>query len=170
MRVKIRRAELEGSIILLDVEDHREAAEFIRKFKPGNYELRRVGNKRSLDANAYAWVLINALASELNVPPVEVYRDAIRSIGGVSVVGSFRIRDASEICRKWESNGLGWQTDITDSCVEDCVNIILYYGSSVYDTKQMSRLIDSLVQDCEAVGIETKDPNDIRSLLEEWDG
>ena len=48
-------------------------------------------------------------------------------------------------------------------------NVILYYGSSTYDTAQMARLIDLIVQDCKAQHIETADPEDIKSLLQMWD-
>ena len=48
------------------------------------------------------------------------------------------------------------------------MNVTLYYGSSTYDTKQMSRLIDNIVQDCQAVGIETLTPDKLALLLEEW--
>ena len=44
--------------------------------------------------------------------------------------------------------------------------MVLYYGSSVYDTKQMSALIDHIVQDCKALGIETKTPAEIMLLNE----
>ena len=45
----------------------------------------------------------------------------------------------------------------------------LYYGSSSFNTKQMSRLIDGVVQDCKACGIETKPQQEIDSLLKEWE-
>lgn len=44
-----------------------------------------------------------------------------------------------------------------------------YYGSSRYNTKQMSRLIDSLMEDCEAVGIVTISEKDKGLLLDDWD-
>ena len=45
---------------------------------------------------------------------------------------------------------------------------MLYYGSSTFDTKQMSRLIDNIVQDCKAVGIETLTPQQLDALKEGW--
>ena len=45
----------------------------------------------------------------------------------------------------------------------------LYYGSSSFNSKQMSRLINDLVEDCKEVGIETKPQAEINSLLESWD-
>ena len=44
-----------------------------------------------------------------------------------------------------------------------------YYGSSSFNTKQMSRLINNLVQDCQACGIETKTSAEIESLLRSWE-
>ena len=43
-----------------------------------------------------------------------------------------------------------------------------YYGSSTYDTRQMSQLIDNLVQDCKALDIETLTPEKLSLLMEEW--
>lgn len=46
--------------------------------------------------------------------------------------------------------------------------MILYFGSSSYDTVQMSRLIDLLIEDCKAQGIETATPDEIARYKEEW--
>lgn len=46
--------------------------------------------------------------------------------------------------------------------------MVLYYGSSTFDTKQMARLIDNIVQDCKALGIETLTPQQLDALKEEW--
>lgn len=43
-----------------------------------------------------------------------------------------------------------------------------YYGSSQYSTKQMSRLLDSIVQDCKDLGIETLPPEKLAAMKEEW--
>lgn len=67
------------------------------------------------------------------------------------------------------NNGLGWQTDTIPSKLEGCTNVVLYYGSSTYDTEQMSRLIDIVVQDCKALGIETKTPDEIANMLSLWE-
>ena len=44
----------------------------------------------------------------------------------------------------------------------------VWYGSSVYDTEQMSRLIDAIVQDCRDVGIETMTPREMDALVSRW--
>jgi hypothetical protein len=45
----------------------------------------------------------------------------------------------------------------------------LYYGSSSYNTKQMSRLINNIVQECQILGIETKTPDEIANMLNLWE-
>ena len=50
------------------------------------------------------------------------------------------------------------------------MNVILYYGSSVFSSSTMSRLIDNLIQDAKAVGIETMAPDKLAALLGEWEG
>ena len=48
-------------------------------------------------------------------------------------------------------------------------NVITYYGSSVYNTAEMAKLIELLVQECKQLDIETKSDAEINSLLESWD-
>lgn len=124
--------------------------------------------KRSLDANAYAWVLIGKIAEKTKVPKVEVYREAIRGIGGNYEVVCIQEEAADSLRKGWEHNGLGWQTDTLLSKLDGCTNVVLYYGSSTYDTEQMSRLIENLIQDCKALGIETKSQAEIDSLINSW--
>lgn len=125
-------------------------------------------NKRSLDANAYAWVLIDKLAERLNTSKAAIYRNAIRDIGGVTEIVCCQNSAVNTLKDLWKRNGLGWQVETLDSKISGCTNLLLYKGSSVYDSKQMSQLIDSLVQDCKAIGIETRSPEEIESLLKEY--
>jgi hypothetical protein len=78
-------------------------------------------------------------------------------------------RAVDRLRESWEKNGIGWQTDTMASKNEGCTNVILYYGSSVYDTRQMAQLIDSLVQDAEALGIPTITPKEAERLIAQWE-
>lgn len=132
-------------------------------------EIKKHREKRSLSANAYAWVLIDKLSEALRVPQTQVYREAVRNIGGVSQYVCIKAEAVETMRKLWEGKGIGWQVEELDSKIEGCVNLRLIGGSSVYNTAQMSALIDVLRQDCEAVGIETKTPEEIRGLLELWE-
>lgn len=124
--------------------------------------------KRSLDANAYFWVLVDRLAEKTRIPKTDIYRRYIREIGGnhemVCVIDSA----VKKLRNGWEHNGLGWQTDTMPSRIPGCTNVILYYGSSTYNTRQMSHLIDMAVQDCQEQNIETLSPEKLAGMMEEW--
>lgn len=124
--------------------------------------------KRSLDANAYCWVLMTKLAERLNTTKEEIYRNAIKDIGGNSEVVCVQSKAVEKLCAGWLKNGIGWQTDIFPSKIDGCTNVILYYGSSTYDTKQMTALIESIIEDCKAYGIQTKTPAEIAALIDLW--
>lgn len=129
----------------------------ITKYKP----------KRSLDANAYMWVLISELQDIINRPKEEIYKDFIKEIGVYEVIP---IKDIAveKFCEAWSLNGLGWITETTKSKLKGYTNVLAYYGSSTYDTKQMARLIDLVVEECKQYGIETRSPEEIESMLSAW--
>ena len=47
-------------------------------------------------------------------------------------------------------------------------DVCAYYGSSTYDRAEMGRLLDDLIEDAEALGIETKSPEEVDRLLSLW--
>lgn len=124
--------------------------------------------KRSLDANSYFWLLCDKLAEKTRIPKTEIYRNYIKEIGGVSDTVCVLDKAVDKLCEAWEQNGLGWQTDRYRSKMKGCTNVVLYYGSSTYDSKQMIRLIELIVQDCNINEIETLPPEQLQMLNEEW--
>jgi hypothetical protein len=124
--------------------------------------------KRSLDANAYCWVLIGKIAEKMNIPKTDVYRLAIREIGGNSDTVCVQDKAVDSLRSGWQRNGIGWITDTIPSKLEGCTNVVLYYGSSTYDTAQMSRLINLLVTEAQNLGVETKSKYELESLLGQW--
>jgi hypothetical protein len=134
-----------------------------------SFEIKKYRKRRSLDANAYAWVLIDKIAEAIAADKTTVYREAIRNIGGVSETVCVQGQAADKLRSAWESKGIGWQTETMPSKLDGCVNVVLYYGSSVYDTGQMCQLIDHLVSEAKGLGIETATPDQIARYKDEWD-
>lgn len=168
--MKIESAKMEGLTLTLELEDfssRREAAKFLNEFKPDDYEIRRKRKKRSLDANGYFWSLVSQLAETTGEPKSEIYRRAIKEIGGNSTTVCVKKAAVDNLRKGWARNGLGWISETTPSKIKGCENVILYYGSSSYDSKTMSRLIDYVIQDCRALGIETMTPEQLEGLENE---
>lgn len=134
--------------------------------EPYLLDIKRARKRRSLDANAYAWVLIDKLAAKLGLTTTEVYREAIKEIPGVSAIIPVKHEAVNMLMKGWTHKGLGWQAESFPSDIEGFTNVKLYYGSSAYDSWQMSALIDQLVAECKAQGIETITPDALARMLE----
>ena len=164
----ITGAKLNGNELILSLEYPAEAGKLVYKFKPGDYELERVGKKRSLTANAYCWALINKIAAKIHEPPVEVYRRYIRDIGGKRVIICVQGDDLETEIKTFTAGHIGRLVNVGVSRIPNCVTVEKIYGSSDYDVEQMGALIDAIVQDCDALDIETKTQEEIEVLLNEW--
>ena len=125
---------------------------------------------RSLNANAYAWALLDQLAVKMHTAKESLYRGYVRNIGGNNDQMLMNNEAAGRFCTAWQSYGLGWITEVAPSGANGVSLVTAYYGSSTYDTEQMSRLIDLIVQDCRALDIETRPQDEINAMLEAWDG
>ena len=135
--------------------------------KTKQYEVKEHKEKRSLDANAYMWVLISKLQEKLKIEKEEIYKDAIKNIGVYEVI-PVKNEAVDRFIEAWKHNGIGWLCETTKSKLEGFTNIIAYYGSSTYNTNEMSRLIDLIVQECKQLDIETMTPEQLSLLKEEW--
>lgn len=166
--MRISDVRVAGDELILKSPDLAEIRRFAYKFKAGNYEIERKRKKRSTDANAYFFTLADKLAERLNIPKTEIYRNYVKEIGGVSETVCVKTEAVQKLCEGWKHNGLGWQTDTVPSKIDGCTNVILYYGSSTYNTEQMSRLINLVVEDCKVQGIETRTPDEIADMLSLW--
>lgn len=129
-------------------------------------QIKRKG--RSLDANAYCWVLMDKLAAHYGATKEGIYQEEIRQIAGVSDIVCVQEKAADELMRRWSGRGLGWMAEKAPSKLQGCVNVTLWYGSSTYDTEQMSRLIARVVEDCREAGIETMTPQQLAALKSQW--
>ena len=122
--------------------------------------------KRSNDANRYFWELVGKLSEKINVSPEDIYRTYIKDIGGNYEVLPIKDEAVDTWKSIWRQRGIGWQCDVIgESKLRGYTNVICYYGSSTYNSKQFSRLIDFCIQDCKTQGIETMTPTELESLM-----
>lgn len=144
---------------------NKDLENLFRKGSKKGYELKPVSEKRSLNANAYMWVLLDQIAQAIHGTKEEVYRIAVKHVGVFDTLSSTGPEEFIRFREKWESNGLGWFVEMVD---EELLVFNAYYGSSRYNKEEMNALIDYVVQECKELGIETKDDEEINSLIKEW--
>lgn len=130
--------------------------------------------RRSLDANAYYWQLITKLADRLKVSKPYLHNLMLRRYGQIEIVDgkmiylvlpdsddgsrradeaeTYHIKPTSEV--KQGTDGMMYRT------------YLMLRGSSTYNTKEMSELIDGLVSECREQGIETIPPEELKRMME----
>lgn len=129
-------------------------------------EAKQWREKRSLDSNAYAWVLMQRIAEKIHSDKWEVYLDMLkrysRSFTHI-IVKEKAVNAVMEMYRASIDLGeitVGGQTGH---------QLQVYFGSSTFDTKEMSVFIDGLVSECKELGIETLPPEEQERMLKAWD-
>ena len=137
----------------------------IQGFTPQNeYELKPYKQKRSLSANALAWVYCDKLAEKLHSTKEEIYRIAVANVGVFTEIKVADAEAAKRFRQIWQHNGVGWLTKTINE-----TTIQAYYGSSTYNTQEMARLIDFLQDECKRQGIEVRPQWEVDAMLTEWD-
>lgn len=116
-------------------------------------ELKKHRNKRSKNSNDYLWALITEIARSQGLSPEEVYRREIREAGvAASCACPTEVYERTAV--EWSRKGIGWFSVKTDEA-NGYTYFLLYYGSSSYNTEEMSTLINATVEDAKALGIDT---------------
>lgn len=161
----------EGLWISLLVKAPQEALQFVESMKAKLYDadIKIHRERRSLDANAYLWVLCQKIAEAVgNITKEDAYREAVKAAGKFDFV---LIADeaAETFIHNWNVRGLGWIADRTDYQRNGFTQIVCYYGSSVYDTKSMSVLLEYVVDQAKELDIETRTPDEIAKMEALWE-
>lgn len=145
----------------------------IKDGKEVTVEVKVKKQHRSLTANGLMWVLCQKLAEELSkngiVTKEDVYREAIRKASIRPFVVPVKNEAVEHWQDIWSDKGVGWVTENWGAAKTPGYTLIASYpGSSTFDTAEMARLIDFLVDECKQLNIPTRPQNEIDELVKEW--
>lgn len=121
--------------------------------------------KRSLDSNAYAWVLMQKIAEAIHSDKWAVYLQCLQNYSRAFthvIVKEQAVEKMKELYRTC--------IDIGEITVNGQTGhqLQVYYGSSCFDSKEMSVFIDGIVTECKNLGIETLPPDELERMKKEW--
>lgn len=121
---------------------------------------------RSLDANAYAWVLISKIAQKMD-PPLdkqEVYLLMLKRYGQGGQV-SIQTSQFESVIREFDYHKVIGHSTANG---REFTHADVLVGSSKYNTKEMATLIDGIVQEARDLDIDTDTPEQIARFKERW--
>ena len=123
--------------------------------------------KRSLDANALMWHCIGEIAKTLNPPrdKWEIYLESLRKYGKYTYI-LLDEKAVETFKRLWRETEVVGEVDVNG---RKAVQLLCYYGSSTYDTKEFSVLLDGIIEDMKDLGLNPPLPSDIKRSLEIWE-
>ena len=121
-------------------------------------------NKRSLDANAYCWVILQKIAEVLHQDKWNVYLEMLGKYGVFTHI-IVKPNVVDKVKEEWRT-----VKELGEVSVNGMTGIQLqcYFGSSTYNTKEMSVLIDGIVYEAKELGIETLPPEELERMKIEW--
>ena len=149
------------SFLLEKDEDFRPAYDTLVT-KDLDLQVKEHRDKRSLNANAYAWVLINEIANKLRLDKEECYIEMLKHYGQSEVISVKQGIDISRYIKYYELLG---ESELNGKVFE---HYRVFKGSSEMDTREMAVLIDGIVQEAKQLDIETMTPNQILEMEAAW--
>ena len=151
-------------LISFEVEDAPEIFDKT-KDKPLNIEIKQFREGRSKDANALLWACIGEIAAALRTDKWSVYLLMLKRYGQYTYI-CVPPQAVDMVKRQWRE-----VEEIGDIKINgrDAVQLLCYYGSSTYDTKQFSALLDGVISEMKEMGLQTPTSEEMRHCLEEWE-
>ncbi len=119
--------------------------------------------KRSLDANAYSWVLQNEISNVLRISKEEVHFNMLKSYGQRDYVSLLANIDPHPYFPYFEEQGTFKHRNNTFK------SYMIYKPTRNYNSREMSIFIDGLIQEARNLGIETKEDKEIEAMLKEME-
>ena len=131
--------------------------------KTKKFEIKEYKEKRSLNANNYYWQLVTELGNVLRMDKEDLHFKLLQRYGQCEMISVLAEIDMKDYLKYFTEAG---ESNLNGKLFK---HYKVYKGSSEMDSKEMSILIHGLVDECQLQGIETKTPEEINSLLKEWD-
>lgn len=129
--------------------------------------IKRYRRRRSLDANAYCWVLCGMIADLIGSSKDEVYEEMLQRYGYYYKDGDgyvpITVRSSADISKF----GGHWKFIRESGGFKSYLKI---RGSSEYDSAEMAHFIDSIVLEAKELGIQTETPDEIEKMKSLWKG
>lgn len=118
-------------------------------------------NKRSLDANACLWFCLNRIAVALNTDKWLIYLQMLKRYGKFTYI-CVKPNVVDKVKEQWRECEVIGETTING---QKAVQLLCYFGSSTYDTKEFSTLLNGVISEMEEMGLDTPTSEDVRAMI-----
>lgn len=160
--MQITDCRVEGDELILKIKDFVSARRWAYNFKAGDYEIVKQRKKRSNDANALCWKLCTEIANVLRTDKESIYVDMLKEYGQSDIWAASPDTRPEQHFKYFDFFGKRMIKG------KEVYFYTVYRGSSEYDTREMSILIDGIIDEAKALDIEVISEREKSLLLQEW--
>ena len=118
--------------------------------------------KRSLSANGLMWLCLGQIAVALKTDKWDVYLTMLKRYGRYTYI-AVREHAVEALKKQWRECEVVGEVEVNG---QKAVQVLCYYGSSTYNSKEFSRLLDGIISEMQEMGLPTPMPEDIRVAIE----
>lgn len=127
-------------------------------------EVKPYRERRSLNANAYAWSLIGQIADIVRAGKDEIYLKLLKRYGQSELISVLSHVPIGNYVKYYEEAG---ESKLNGKMF---THYRVFKGSSEFDTREMSIFIDGVVSEAKDLGIQTETPNQLAEMKARWGG
>lgn len=129
------------------------------------FEISEHREKRSRNANALLWACLGEIAREIGSDKWEVYLQMLKRYGTYTYI-CVKPKAVEAVKKQWrESEEIG-KVMING---EEAVQMLCYYGSSTYNTKEFSALLTGVISEMREMGLMSPTDYEMQNALKEWE-
>lgn len=153
------------ALLTLAVNEKRSAMNCFDKLNGADklsIKIDKYREKRSLNANNYAWALISAIGNATRKSKEAVYLDMLRDYGQSEMISVKAHINIGYYVKYYEESG---ESTLNGTLFK---HYKVYKGSSEFDKREMSIFIDGVVQEATNLGIDVRTPDEIARLKSLW--
>jgi len=156
-----------GNMLVTFATSQKIASNTIEEIKDIELSIKAVKKrkKRSLDANAYAWVLMQKMAEKLKTDRWSIYLEMLQRYSRAFTFIVVKTEAMERVKDMWRTVIDMGEVNVNGSKAHQ---LQVFYGSSTFNSKEMSVFIDGIVTECKDLNIETMTPYELQELKSLW--
>jgi hypothetical protein len=129
------------------------------------FDLSEHKQKRSLNANAMLWSCLGEIANALNTDKWKIYLQMLKRYGKYTYI-CVKPSVVESVKKQWRECEVLGDIEING---QRAIQMLCYFGSSTYDTKEFSVLLDGVISEMEEMGLATPKSEEVERMLIQWE-
>lgn len=145
-----------------EVNDFKQLVDELKDKERLSIEVKQYREKRSLNANNYAWKLITEIANVLRASKEEIYFMMLKMYGQSEIISVLAHIPLNNYVKYFEEAG---ESTLNGKLFK---HYRVFKGSSEFDSREMAIFIDGIISEAKNLNIQTETPNQIAEMKARW--